>query len=116
MELCGRDVCVIEKEEDDEMRVGDVKEEDPDAIANDEQENATARDEVYDEHKLIATSGKRAQNGVDGEERVSKNAEMAECVVIATDEEPKVHEANRNEYEMIVMMASTRCWRWLARA
>ena len=55
-----------------------------------------------DEHKLVATSGKRAQNG---EERESKNAEMGEGVVIATDEEksekPKVHEAKRNEYKMM---------------
>ena len=57
-----------------------------------------------DEHKLIATSGKYAQNG---EERVSKNAEMGEGVVIATDEEkskkPEVLEAKRNEYKMTEM-------------
>ena len=40
--------------------LGDVKEEDPEAIEKDEQENATAGDEVDDEHKLIATSGKYA--------------------------------------------------------
>ena len=39
-------------------RVGDVKDEDPEAIEKDEQENATAGDEVDDERKLIATSGK----------------------------------------------------------
>ena len=100
-----------EKEEDDEMRVSDVKEDDLKTIEmkgveKGEQENATVEDEVDDEHKGIATSGK-CQDEADGKEQVAKNAEMGEGVVFEMEEETcgelKVHGEEKNEFEVIVM-------------
>ena len=89
------------------MKVDDIETIEMKEVEKGEQENATAEDEVDDEHKVIATSGKCAQDRADGKEWVAKNAEMGEGVVFAMEEEMsgelKVDGVEKNEFETTVM-------------